>query len=69
MTIYQKVKTACMIEGKTLTEVAKEFGSSQQTFSQRLQTGKFTQEELERIFSIIGCKYISYVELSDGKRL
>ena len=34
--------------GKTQQEIASAFGISQQAFSQRLKTGKFTQEELEK---------------------
>lgn len=54
--------------GKTQQEIASAFGISQQAFSQRLKTGKFTQEELEKIVEIMGCKYISCFQFPDGNR-
>ena len=66
MTLQQKIKAACELAGITLTELAEEFGTSQQNFSQRLKVGKFTQEELERIAKILHCTYKSGFYFSNG---
>lgn len=52
----------------TITELAERFGISQSGFSQRMKNGKFTKQELEKIASILDCKYISYFKFEDGKR-
>lgn len=67
ITIQEQIKTACIHANISITELAKQFGISQSGFSQRMKTGKFTREELERIAAIIGCEYISYFRFSDGK--
>ncbi len=69
MTIRQRVKIACEESGITLTELAEKLGMSQQSMSNRLKTGKFTQEELEQIAEILGCKYINYFEYPNGTRI
>lgn len=69
MTIRQKVKIACDESGITLTELAEKLGMSQQSMSNRLKTGKFTQEELEQIAQVLGCKYINYFEYPNGTRI
>lgn len=69
MTIRQRVKIACEESEITLTELAEKLGMSQQSMSNRLKTGKFTQEELEQIAEILGCKYINYFEYPNGTRI
>lgn len=66
ITIQQKISGAMAASGKTQQEIASAFGISQQAFSQRLKTGKFTQQELEKIAGIMGCKYISCFQFPDG---
>lgn len=39
--------------GKTQQEIASAFGISQQELSQRLKTGKFTQEEFDITMSFV----------------
>lgn len=50
----------------SLTELAESFGISQSGFSQRMKTGKFTRQEMEKIANILGCEYISEFRFSDG---
>ena len=69
MNIKQKVLVACDIAGISMTELGRRLGMSQSAFSQRLKTGKFTQEELENMANILGCKYISVFQFPDGKRV
>ena len=42
--------------GITVTELGARMGMSQQSISNRLKTGKFTQEELEKMAAIMGCE-------------
>lgn len=67
MTTRQKIIIACDKAGLTITELAKRMGMSQQTLSSRLKTGKFTQEELEEMAKILGCKYQSAFLFLDGE--
>ncbi len=69
ITIQQKVKAACDVAGISLTELGTQMGMSQQNFSKRLKVGKFTQEELENMANILGCRYISCFEFPDGSRV
>ena len=55
--------------GKTQQEIASAFGISQQAFSQRLKTGKFTQSELETIASVLDAEYIAVFKFKDGKEI
>lgn len=65
----QRIKAACDIAGITVTELGAKMGMSQVSISKRLKTGKFTQEELEKMADIMGCKYISVFEFENGQRI
>ena len=67
ITIQEQIKTAAIHANVRITELAKQFGISQPGFTQRMKTGKFTKEELEKIASILGCKYFSCFRFPDGK--
>ena len=69
ITIKQKIEAACKIAGISVTELGRQMGMSQSAISQRLKTGKFTQEELEKMANIMGCKYISSFEFPDGTKV
>lgn len=69
ITIKQRVKAACEISNMTLTELANKIGMSQQSLSNRLKTGKFTQEELEQMAKALGCEYINYFEYPNGTKI
>lgn len=66
ITIQQKISMALAHEGMTQAELARRFGSSPPAFKQRLNNGKFTQEELEKIASILNAKYYSGFKFNDG---
>lgn len=68
ITIAEQIKTAAIHANVTITELANQFGSSQSSFSQRMKTGKFTREELEKIAMILGGEYISFFQFPDGKK-
>lgn len=44
-------------------------GMSQQSISYRLKTGKFRQDELEKMAEIMGCEYHSVFTFPDGNRV
>ena len=47
-------------ENVTKKDIADKLGVTPSAFGQRLKTGKFTQEELETIASVLDAEYISY---------
>ena len=53
----------------TVTELGAKMGMSQQSISYRLKTGKFRQDELEKMAQIMGCKYHSSFKFPDGMRI
>lgn len=67
ITIQEQIKTAAIHANVSITELAKRFGISQPGFTQRMKTGKFTKEELEKIANILGCEYFSCFRFPDGK--
>lgn len=50
----------------TKKDIADKLWVTPSAFGQRLKTGKFTQQELETIAAILGCKYFSGFEFPDG---
>lgn len=68
ITIQQKIDAARAYKGITQQQLADAFGITVQAMGQRLKTGKFTQEELEKIAKVLDAKYQSYFEFSDGTR-
>lgn len=69
MTTRQKIIVACEYAGITVTELARRLGVTQSSFSNRMKTGKFSQEELQSIAHAIGCMYFSGFEFDDGNRV
>lgn len=69
ITLQQKIKVACDTAGMSLTELGAKMGMSQASISKRVKTGKFTQEELEEMASIMGCKYQSSFVFPDGNEV
>ena len=69
LTIRNKVLLACEANNITLTELAKQLNTSQPNLTQRLKTGKFTQEELVQISTMLNCKIDCSWILPDGTKL
>ena len=69
ITLQQKIKVACDTAGMSLTELGLKMGMSQASISKRVKTGKFTQEELEQMAAIMGCKYQSSFVFPDGNEI
>lgn len=66
MDITTKIKLAITYAKISEAELARRMGTSSQAFGQRLKTGKFTSEELEKIASVIGAEYIYGFNFPDG---
>ena len=69
LTIQQKIDMACTAVGISKTELGKRIGLSQSAFSQRLKTGKFSDEDFQNMAKAIGAKYYSGFEFPDGTRI
>ena len=53
-----------------MTELGRRLGISQQSMrTNRLKTGKFTQEELEKMGEALGCTYKSGFYFPDGNKV
>ena len=69
ITLQQKIKVACEVSDMTLTELGAKMGMSQASISKRLKTGKFTQEELEQMATILGATWKSGFHFPDGIKI
>lgn len=69
LTIQQKIEMACTAIGISKTELGKRIGLSQSAFSQRLKTGKFSDEDFENMAKALGAKYFSGFVFPDGTRI
>ena len=59
MTIPQKIKMALGYKGMSESDLARAIGSSPQAFNQRMKTGKFNSEELEKIAGALDADFYS----------
>ena len=69
MTISQKIKMALAYKGMSEADLARAVGSSPQAFNQRMKTGKFSTEEMEKIAAALGAKYFFGFEFEDGTKV
>ena len=69
LSIKDKVLLACKANDMTLTELAMKLGVTQPTLSNRLKTGKFTQDELSNIAKILNSEYQPLWILPVGTKL
>lgn len=66
VTIQKKIKMALTYAGMSEAALAREMGTTPSAFHQRLSTGKFSSEELEKMAAILGAEYISLFRFPDG---
>ena len=66
LSIQQKIEMACVKVGISKSELGRRIGLSQSAFSQRLKTGKFSDEDFSNISKALGCEYKSGFYFSDG---
>lgn len=69
MTVPQKIKMALAYKGMSESELARQIGSSPQAFNQRMKTGKFSSEDMERIAETLGGKFFFGFEFPDGTKI
>ena len=69
MDISAKIKLAAKYANISEAELARRIGTSSQAFGQRLKTGKFTTEELNRIAEALEAKYVYGFTFSDGTNI
>ena len=67
ISIQHKIEIACSIAGITKTELGRRLGMSQSRFSQRLKTGKFSDEDFKNIAAALGAEYFSGFRFPDGR--
>lgn len=60
---------ACTAAGITKTELGRRIGLSQSAFSQRLKTGKFSDDDFEKMAQALGAKYFSGFIFPDGTEI
>ena len=66
MDISKKIKAAEAYAGISEAEHARKMGTSSQAWGQRLKTGKFSSEDLEKIADTMGAKVILEFRFTDG---
>lgn len=69
MTVPQKIKMALAYKGMSEAELSRAIGTSPSAFNQRMKTGKFSSEDMEKIAEAIGAKFFFGFEFEDGTRV
>lgn len=69
MDISTKIKLALTYAKISEAELARRIGTSSQALGQRLKTGKFTSQEIEKIASAIDAEYIYIFKFTDGTEI
>lgn len=66
MDMRKKIDLACAYAGKSQAYIARALGVTPQTFNKRLQTCKFSVEELQKIAEALGATYNYSFDFTDG---
>ena len=69
MTISQKIKMALAYKGMSEAELARTVGTSPSAFNQRMKTGKFSSEDMEKIAAALEATYFFGFEFKDGTKI
>ncbi|OUN11555.1 hypothetical protein B5G38_15430 [Gemmiger sp. An87] len=69
MTVKQLIDMACAYSGMSKADLARNAGWSPQTLSNRINTGKFSMEDWEKIGNALGATVKIVIEFPDGKRI
>lgn len=69
MTVKQLIDMACAYSGMSKADLARNAGWSPQTLSNRINTGKFSMEDWEKIGEALGASVKIVIEFPDGKRI
>lgn len=66
MNISKKIKMALAYLGISEAELARRVGKSPQSFSQRMKTGKWSDDDLKDISAALGCEIVVEFRFPDG---
>lgn len=66
MAVSEQIKILCVKLGISVSELARQCGSSPQAFSQKMKREGFTPDELKAVAQVVGCKYEGIFTLPDG---
>lgn len=69
MTISQKIRMALGYKGMSEAELARAIGTSPQAFNQRMKTGKFSAEDMEKIAEALEAEYYFGFQFKDGTKV
>lgn len=69
MTVKQLIDMSCSYAGISKAELARQLGWSPQSLSNRINTGKFSIEDWEKIGKALGATIRVVVEFPDGRRI
>ncbi len=69
MTIPQKIKMALAYKSMSESELARAIGTSPQAFNQRMKTGKFSTDDLEKIAAALDAAFYFGFEFEDGTKV
>ena len=69
MTVPQKIKMALAYKGLSESELARALGTSPQAFNQRMKTGKFSTEDMEKIAAAMEAEYFFGFQFKDGTKI
>lgn len=67
--IQKKIEIACTIANITQEELAKKLGTTKSAWSQRMKTGKFSDDDFNKIAIALGAKYYSGFIFEDGTKV
>lgn len=66
MNTSKKIKMALAYLGISEAELARRIGKSPQAFSQRMKTGKWSEDDLKDIADALGCEIVVELRFPDG---
>lgn len=66
MTIPEKIRLALTYKHMSESELARRLGTTPSALNQRMKTGKFTSEEIERIAAILEAEFSFSFRFPDG---
>ena len=69
MDISSKIRLAASYKGISEAELARRLDVTPSAFNQRLKTGKFSSEDLDRIAAALGARYDCFFEFPDGQKI
>lgn len=69
MDIPKKIKMAEAYADVSEAELARRLGTSSQAFGQRMRTGKFNSEDLEKIATALGAEFVCCFKFPDGSEI